>query len=248
MRDDLLAAQAAVDWAVAEIPRIQSGFLEWQQKNQYPVVQEPHPDGGGDAAVVYDKSLPLIYNAWAGAIVNSLRSSLDLLAAALAYRNGKKPNPQRHFPIFDSLNSFIDPLTGIDGVERKKWLSDSERTAIKALRPYKGGDDTIWPLHELDILRKHERLISADPEIGGYFMMGRHIVVSGAKAIQRLENKTILRRLAPGEVLNASQGNTLLAVHIMLNEAPLGIANEEAITTLRRFAKRCDEIISLFDR
>jgi len=43
----------------------------------------------------------------------------------------------------------IDPLHGIEG---KKWLSKGEQAMIKALKPYKGGDHTLWPLHQLDIL------------------------------------------------------------------------------------------------
>jgi hypothetical protein len=32
----------------------------------------------------------------------------------------------------------IDPVFGIDGKERKQWLSKNERAAIKAFRPYQG--------------------------------------------------------------------------------------------------------------
>jgi hypothetical protein len=39
MRDDLLDAQAAVDWAVAQIPLLQQDFIEWQRRNPYSVVQ-----------------------------------------------------------------------------------------------------------------------------------------------------------------------------------------------------------------
>jgi hypothetical protein len=164
MRDDLLDAQAAVDWAVAQIPLLQEGFLDWQRRNPYRVVQERDPDTGQDIAVTYDQPFPLTFNAWTGAIINSLRSGLDLLAATLATRNRVKPNEGTHFPIFWSEQEMIDPLHEIEG---KKWLSQSERASIKALNPYKGGDDTLWPLHRLDILRKHERLLSTAPDVRG---------------------------------------------------------------------------------
>ena len=84
MRDDLLDAQAAVDWAVAQIPRLQSAFLEWQRGYPYRIVQEKDPEGGNDLAVAYQKTpLPRELSPWVGAIINSVRSSLDLLAAAL---------------------------------------------------------------------------------------------------------------------------------------------------------------------
>jgi hypothetical protein len=100
MRDDLLDAQAAVDWAAPQIPLLQQGFLDWQRRNPYRVVQERDTDTGQDVAVTYDQPFPLTFNAWAGSIINSLRSGLDLLAASLAARNSVKPSHKTHFPIF----------------------------------------------------------------------------------------------------------------------------------------------------
>jgi hypothetical protein len=245
MRDDLLDAQAALDWATTQIPLLQQGFINWVRANPYRVVQEPHPDGRGDAAVVYDQPFPLTFNAWAGAIINSLRSSLDLIAAALARRNGKNPDADTHFPIFRSLHDFIDPLTGIEG---KKWLSPRERTAIKAFKPYKGGDDALWPLHHMDIMRKHQRLVFARPDVTGYFMVANQMRVGGAPALERLEHKTVLFRLKSGEILNATQGNTLLAVYVTFSEAALEIANPEVAQILRRFSMRVTDVLFEIDR
>jgi len=246
MRDDLLDAQAALIWAETQIPLLQQGFIEWQRANPYPVIQEPHPDGAGDAAIVYDQPFPLTFNAWVGAIINSLRSSLDLIAAALAIRNGKNPDAHTHFPIFRCLLDFIDPLTGIESI---KWLSPRERAAIKAFKPYQGGDAVLWPLHRLDILRKHQRLVIAKPQVDGYLMVGtRHMVIGGAKIIERLENKTVLFRLGAGERLGAAQGNTLLAVFITFNEAAAGLADHEVAAVLRDFAIRVTDVLYEIDR
>ena len=245
MRDDLADASASINWAATQIPLLQQGFTDWQRSNPYRVIQERDSDSGNDVAVVYDQSFPLTFNAWVGAIINSVRSSLDILAAALAIRNGIKPDQRTHFPIFGSMQDMIDPL---DGIEGKKWLSQSERATIKSLNPYHGGDDTIWPLHRLDIHRKHERLISVQPDVGGFLMIGRrHMHVGGAKAIKRLENKTVLLKLSPGEILDATQGNALLAVFVTFNETALGLADQEVATTLRKFATRVAEIVAMFD-
>jgi hypothetical protein len=192
--------------------------------------------------------LPLTFNAWFGATFNSLRSALDLLAASLAKRNGKKTNPYRHFPIFDSCYDMIDPVRGIDSKERKKWLSESERAAIKALKPYKGGDDTIWPLHEIDIMRKHERLISTTPRVLGYTMLGSaRWRVGGTKALGYLDDKTILYRLGREEPFSAAKGNTLLALEVTFEEIALGLSGKHVIEVFRNFASRVDEIICTFD-
>jgi hypothetical protein len=128
MRDDLLDAQASINWAVSQIPLFQIEFLTWQRGNPYRIVQEHDPDGGGDFVVAYQQTpLPRTLNAWVGAIINSLRSSLDLLTAAPAMRNRKKPSSKTHFPIFASIQAMLDPLHGL---ESKKWLSQSERATI----------------------------------------------------------------------------------------------------------------------
>jgi hypothetical protein len=246
MRADLLDAKAALDWANTQIPLLQQSFIEWVRANPYHVTKEPHLDGGGDAAVVYDQPFPLTFNAWVGAIINSLRSSLDLIAAALATRNGANPSADTHFPIFRCLHDFIDPLTGI---ESKKWLSKSEVATIKSFKPYDGGDDSLWPLHRLDVLRKHQRLIRATPDISGHLMISdRMMRVGGSRAIERTENKTILRRMAPGELLHPPQGHTYVAVFITFNEVALELANEEVATVLRRFEMRVTDVLYEIDR
>jgi hypothetical protein len=247
MRDDLLDAQAAVDWAVAQIPRLQSAFLEWQRGYPYRIVQEKDPEGGNDFAVAYQITpLPRELSPWVGAIINSIRSGLDLLAVALAIRNGKKPSSKTHFPFFASEQAMLDPWHGL---ESKKWLSNSERATIKTLRPYKGGDAILRTVHDLDIARKHERLIAVNADVSGVLMLGNWSGwrVGGTKALQRLDNKTVLGRLRPGENLNVSQGNTLLAVFIVFSEATFGLANEEVASTLKKFADRITEVIALFD-
>lgn len=250
MRDDLLDAQAAVEWAIAQIPLIQNALTEWQRGNPYVITRERDPEGSDDVVVAIQRHpLPLTFNAWFGAAFNSLRSSLDLLAASLAARNGEKTNRHRHFPIFDSVLDMIDPVHGIDGPERKKWLSQDERAAIKALNPYKGGDDTIWPLHEIDIVRKHERLISTAPRVLGYMMMGSaRFTVGGTKALSYLNDKTILYRLGRQEPFSATEGNTLLALEVTFEESSFGLVGAHVIDVLRRFSARTSEIVGLFDK
>lgn len=189
----VLAAQAAVDWAVAQIPLFQNAFLEWN-KDPYELLKERDPENGDYLIVARLRHLlPLTFNAWAGAMINSVRSGLDLLAASLALRNGKRPSADTHFPIFPSEMDMIDPLTGIEG---KKWLSKGERATIKSLKPYRGGDSTLWALHRLDVMRKHQRLLSAQPDISGYrftFNEGPRIRITigggGSLGAPRVEDK-----------------------------------------------------------
>lgn len=245
MRDDLLDAQSAVDWAITQIPVLQDKFVSWNAKRPYEILPELDPQTGEHLLVAYLMGpLDPIVNAEVGVIINSIRTALDLLAASLCRRNGNKPSADTHFPIFPSEQAMIDPLTGIEG---KKWLSNGERATIKALKPYDGGDHAIWPLHQLDILRKHERLVEARPGVSGMLWMGPRgrMVVIGSRALERLEDKTILHRSA--EPLDLTQGHTHVAAFIVFNEPIIGLVDQEVAETLFRFSRRVAEIIKLLD-
>jgi hypothetical protein len=249
MPDDLLDAQAAVDWAVAQIPLLQNGFLEWN-KDPYQIVKEPDPDGGGYLLVAQQRvPFPLVLNVWTGAIIGSLRSALDFTAATLAKRNGKKPSADTHFPIFESELDMIDPLTGI---EREKWLTKRERTAIKSFKPYRGGNHAIWAIHKLNNLRKHERLISARPDVHGFLWTpgaksgkaGMRIV--GMRGMERAENKTILYRSNPTDDFDPTEGDLKIAAFVSFNEMGVGLVDQEVATVLHHFAARVAEVVQLF--
>ena len=114
----------------------------------------------------------------------------------------------------------IDPLHGIEG---KKWLTPTERAAIKALKPYQGGDHTLWPLHQLDILRKHERLISAQADVSSFrYQRGRpsspqgYVFMAGQRGIERLENKTVLARTGGASAVpfDVTEGNAHIAARV----------------------------------
>ena len=252
MRDDLLDAQSSVDWAIAQIPIFQQKLAAWNARGPYlPDIE--HDAQTGEYLLVAHLMGPLdpIVNAEVGVIVNSIRTALDLLSVSLGRRwTSKKPDRGSHFPIFDSEQEMIDPLRGIEG---KKWLSQAQRATIKALRPYKGGDHTLWPLHQLDILRKHERLIAAIPDAGGFFFQGGspgkgQMFVSGLRGIERLENKTILARFGgPGIPFDMTKGDAHVAAFVVFDEPKIGLADAEVAETLARFAARVSEIIKLFD-
>jgi len=78
----------------------------------------------------------------------------------LAKSNGKNPRADKHF------KSWV-PRWGHDstaeGIEGKKWLPSG--SALRSKRSsHTGGDGYHLPVHQLDIWRKHVRMISAQPE------------------------------------------------------------------------------------
>src|SRR5271156_6611925 len=116
MRDDLLDAQATVNWAAAEIPALQERFVTWQRSYPYELAMEEDSSNPGYELLVARQRLPLdpFIRPHIGAIINAARSSLDLLAATLAARNGIKPNRDTHFPIFKTAAGAADTKRGLN--------------------------------------------------------------------------------------------------------------------------------------
>jgi hypothetical protein len=239
MRADLLHAQASVDWAVSQLPSFEAQINAWLSFNLEVAVKNPDPDIPYDLVVVIEKDpLPLAFHVEAGAYINTIRSSLDVLASALYARNRMSENPEKHFPIFRSWVDFIDPVEGLEG---EKWLSPAERAIIKTLNPYQGGNEPLWSLHQLDIMRKHRRLLRAEPTPGFFKVSGPTVEPLDSGWI-RTNNQTVLARIAKG----ASQPNITRAFTITIDE-PGSAVRKPIIAALYDFASLAESIIKLFD-
>jgi hypothetical protein len=252
MRADLLDAMAAVNWAEAQLPVLHKAIESFQTGNPYRIVKQDDPEGEGALFVLKNvKTLPPTINAEVGAILNSTRSSLDLLSAALARRNGKKPTRHMHFPIWDNPNDIADPIRGIDGRECKKWLSDGERRIIKSLKPYPGGNNELVALHELDIVRKHERLVDVNILPGRIRIDGDAAAVGLAPPPKwpRFQNDAVIA-LGP---LSTSERNIHMSLDVTLDEPfhliGLSLINGRplVVPTLFNFARLAAGIIQRFD-
>jgi hypothetical protein len=146
MRADLLDAQASVDWAVAQFESLENRINSWLHLNVSARVKETDPPATHDVVVAVEKeSLPLSFNVEVGAYINAIRSSLDLLATALAERHGMPKPEDAYFPIANSAVAFGSG--NYKGAKFIKGLPATEREIIERLEPYKGGHKLLWPLH-----------------------------------------------------------------------------------------------------
>ena len=115
-------------------------------------------EDGKKAYYLRANPVPAIINAETGSIINSIRTSLDLLASALAARNGNAGSRQVYFPVCGTQAQFLK-----DGKGKIKLLSPADQAVIETLQPYNVGDGLLSALHELDILRKHRQLVAVQP-------------------------------------------------------------------------------------
>lgn len=110
------------------------------------------------------EAVPVAIRSRAGTIANELRAVLDSLACTLAGRNNQRTDDS-YFPISKSEDIFKD-----DGMRKIRRLSDADKQTIIKLRPFRGGHPELFPLHEADRTRKHQRLsASSARQLGGEF-------------------------------------------------------------------------------
>ena len=83
MKADLEDALVPVKWAQAHMPVLQERFLAWQRTYPYKIVAEPDPNRGDrELLVAYlEKPLDPLIVGDVGAIINSVRTGLDLMMA-----------------------------------------------------------------------------------------------------------------------------------------------------------------------
>src|SRR5260370_33318994 len=93
-------------------------------------------------------------------VLSNLRSSLDHLAygiVAAATIGGIPLKPKNiYFPVACSSNEYMSS-------KFRRKIDRLEKKAIKRIdiiKPYKGGNDLLWQLHELNNLAKHRLLLT----------------------------------------------------------------------------------------
>jgi hypothetical protein len=105
---------------------------------------------------VGSRQLPREITGHVGDILYNLRSTLDHLAWQLVIASGKRnPGNGNGFPIFNPTSKESQSLfcRNVNG------MRDDAIVAIARLKPYKGGNDTLWLLHELNRIDKHHEFL-----------------------------------------------------------------------------------------
>jgi hypothetical protein len=108
-------------------------------------------------------TLPIDVVSIAGDVVHNLRTALDHLAQHLAMVGcpslSNKELRQVEFPIAETLAKYE-----ADKARKVKGMRPETVEAIDRLKPYKGGNDALWRIHELDNIDKHRALFTMAPD------------------------------------------------------------------------------------
>ena len=153
VQPELAAARIKVDRAKAFIQELHRILLEYVSSDPLQVV--PTPEGEEEPGYITSwRPIGLLPGAIVGDCIHNLRSALDLMASELARLNGQS-DKNVHFPVAQTLAGLPEQIKnknfqkcGADAVD-----------LLKTFAPYRGGNDRLRALHDLDLRDKHAALI-----------------------------------------------------------------------------------------
>lgn len=155
--DRLILVRVKIERAKNHLADLESDLRKFRPKRLNIIGSNRDPQSG--AVSNFHIDLPVMsFNALAAAgdIVHNLRSSFDHLAHQLVIvGSGKEPSRRVEFPIAkDAATYEAEKSRKVDGMQ------DLAVKHIDNLKPYKGGNQFLWRIHELDNIDKHRTLFT----------------------------------------------------------------------------------------
>jgi hypothetical protein len=266
LTDPLHDIDLKIQWANSRFRDFQRFHRHWSRSDTNRVVVKRDPQTNEILYCLPDGFyVPRDFALIAGDALQNCRTALDYLACALI-RASEGPTANidhASFPIFDH-----GPSTPKDEASFAKKIDrfpSGARNIIHSIKPYHGGDDILWRLHELNRREKHRLLFT----VGGYLHnwgVVQHMEASGMSLarMERLarayaeEDETWLNMRKVSFPLNA--GNVIIRdppeskvnenlqvdIQIALNEP--GICDGEPVfSILWRSIGRTNEVVRMFD-
>jgi hypothetical protein len=126
-------------------------------------------------------------------VLQNLSSALDHLAyALLLVGTGGQPGNQAKrvfFPIEDDATKYA-----AESPRKLKGMSPNAITAIDGLKPYKGGNDQLWQMNQLNRIGKHRFIVMAGSEFRS-IDLGGHMFRNMLKSMTDPEMKAGLEKM-----------------------------------------------------
>jgi len=192
------------------------------------------------------------WGAMVGDALHNLRSGLNMLWGHVTANAGSPRRGASDFRIFDTSKAFEAM------VKRKpKGRMADVMAILKTIKPYKGGNDALWMLHDLNNIDKHELvtvarsavlkgevIVNAPPAIA---RTGRHIrfgstVATGAPFAG--QEGTVLYSI-PAEFVGKVQVQTKPFQAITFSE-PKVVEGKEIVSTLAHLTSVVEGVVETF--
>jgi hypothetical protein len=166
-------------WAEKHLNNLETLAKSCVLDSEYIVRSHPDPQKRGFQQI---SRMPFDVILGAGDVIHNLRSALDHLAYNLVQVAGNQPHSGTGFPIAESMSKY-------EAMKARKveGMTCDAKRAINALKPYRGGNEPLWRIHDLDIVDKHRELVvvaedflfTADHIDGPYLAVGEETHFSG---------------------------------------------------------------------
>ena len=154
-------------------------------------VDTDHQTGKDSLKFEITKPLPDDIGLIIGDALHNLKSALDFAVNDIVFLKTGARSKYTKFPVQDSRDKLIATVNGGSVRKASKTIAD---LIVDIIKPYKGGNDAIWSLHELNILDKHILLlpvfqvsallgVCAEDDSGRSLVDGTLIVESGKVAL-----------------------------------------------------------------
>lgn len=238
---NLASARAKINFAQTETPILERDIRAYFESHPYSIVKDTHHDfpGGQFHILKVTREIPDSVRVRIGVILNCYRDSLDHLTVALAEKNGAVEPKDVYFPISSTMEGFFDKRS--QGKIRR--LSDADKAAIIALKPYRGGNEGLFTLNALTNKDGHRKILSA-------FHVAIPAQFGGFGYFRRVA--TYIPGTGPypdcASVFIDADPGTNLKVSVTISFAEAGAAHgKPVIEVLNEFGSLCSAIVDLFD-
>jgi hypothetical protein len=143
-----------IEWAKKHIPDLQAAIERFLQTSPYTVIAQDDPQIGLHYTVELVEQIPSDILCLTGDILHNLRSSLDHLLFRIM--PSTVPWTRQHgFPIAAGATEYEARK-----LRKTKGLPQNLVQRIDAVKPFKGGNDILWRLNELNNIDKHRLLVA----------------------------------------------------------------------------------------
>jgi hypothetical protein len=261
----LNGVRVKIERANRHISDLESEIQSYFGRNPYRVIREIDPKTGGYIFRLHiDEDIPSCISGIIGDIVHNLRAALDQLVSQLVIANSQQPSRRAGFPIAASIQKFEPDAQG-----KLKGIGVRANRLIRRLKPYKGGNDFFWLIHELDRMDKHtsiipvgaaqaKTLVTPPPFPWDAAAQPPTIVINPASRQYPLKDGTILQGAparpgvaatvsAAGKTQSDIDFKTQFAFEIAFGEGQI-IDGEPVLPALQQLADLVERVVGIFER
>ncbi len=243
--DKFFRSKLKIERAKRHIQELSNGIVDYLKARPFRVVVEKDPNSPNHLWTLRVKNeVPCHLSAIIGDAIHNLRASLDLLASDLVSMAGGSTK-NVYFPFGDDADGFEEMI-------KKRHLDqagDDVVEMVRSLKPYKGGNELLRTIHDLDITDKHKTLIPTAHYAGikNFQMLNASgpLLTINNMHCGPIRDGMVLMSLPPAR--NVSIGQTFQpSLRITLNEGPLA-RDKDIIEALKEFTSLIERIVRTFE-